>query len=511
MKRLSLVALAIALTAASFFQIRLTSAQEEATPVSDRGLARLEVISGEVAGRLDEIASKLDMSDPTTSRFGSLLDSPSGKIAIAGYLNALRGRSRDEARSEAIPRFVDNHFTRAPDGLVIRPESAESLERWASQANRLADDIGKMRNATSDMAAKMDTSTEAGGLFKRLLEDPQAPVAVLMNEMKGGDVISRYLSEALDRMLVDQGDGTFRIVESRRREAEQQVEQFERADKFNKRLRRELPNLAAEYAAEDEAHKRLIKYFQNPLTATVVAMELAGDTASVSEAVNKLHQHFEDVSADTPTGLKIANQEAWEKIDEIIGRVDRAGNILPRVKEKLAEISETLSKDDSLTARLAVQMKRDPVAVLLASELPYAEADPGEELRALLSEVMSESGGKLSINSDKEEEVAEKARELLQVCRRIRLYVGDIDEMLERVADREFVDSLGETGRYTMLDEIRRFAERHSPDPVALMQKDLLVQTSGSKLRVRDDRSEIVRRLVEQSEKVRAEAANDDF
>jgi hypothetical protein len=62
-----------------------------------------------------------------------------------------------------------------------------------------------------------------------------------------------------------------------------------------------------------------------------------------------------------------------------------------------------------------------------------------------------------------------------------------------------------------MLAQIRRFAERFRPDPVELMREELLVQTDGKKLRVRVDRRDIVRRLVEQSEKVRAEAGNDDF
>lgn len=508
-KRLSVAMLGLALIAASVIQIRLTSAQDRnATADTDQ----LRVISEDVAGQLSEIASQLDLSDVTTERFSSLLASPTGKIAVAGYLNALSGRSREEARAEAIPRFVEHHFSRAENGkLVVRPESEQAVVRWKRQSARLSDDIRKMRLTSGDIASKLDTSTEAGGLFKRLLQDPQAPVAVLLNEMDGGDVISRYLSQALDQMLVDQGNGTFRIVESKRREAERQIEQFERADKFSQRLGRELPNLAAEYADDDEAHQRLIKYLRDPLTSIVVAMELAGDAASVSRAVEALHEHFEQVSTDTPAGLKIAQEEAWEKIDEIFGRVDRASSILPRIKEKLGEISATLATDDPLTARLAAQMQRDPVAVLLASELPYAEADPGEELRVLLSDVLSESGGKLSINSDKEEQVAEKARELLQVCRRIRRYVSEIEDVLDNVADRELVEQLGDAGGYTMLNEIRRFAERHRPDPVALMQADLLVSADADKLRVREDRREIVRRLIEQSEQIRAEESIDDF
>lgn len=512
MKRLFFAALVFALITISCFQFRLTTAQDRNSPGDADGLADLQVLGDDLAGQLGNIASQLDLADPSTERFRSLLDSPSGKIAIAGYLNALTGRSLEDARSEAIPRFVETHFVREADGkLALRPESIEASARWTRQADRLADDIGNIQKATGEIAAKLDTSTEAGGLFKRLLQDPQAPVAVLISEMDGGDVISRYLSEALDRILVDQGDGTHRIVESKRREAREQVERFERACKFRERLLRELPLLANEYSTDDKPHQRLVEYLQNQHTASVVAMELANGSANVSAAVEQLHEHFEKASADTPTGLKVVNEEAWEKMDEIYGRVDRASSILPRVKEKLAEISESLTTDEPLTARLAIQMTQEPLAVMLASELPYAEANAGEELRAMLSDVLSESDGKLSINSDKQEEVAQKARELLQVCRKIRRYVLSVDEMLDQVADREFVAALGDAGRYTILDEIRRSAERHRPDPIALMREDLLSQTDSNKLRVREDKLEIVSRLIEQSEKVRAEAVKDDF
>ena len=63
-----------------------------------------------------------------------------------------------------------------------------------------------------------------------------------------------------------------------------------------------------------------------------------------------------------------------------------------------------------------------------------------------------------------------------------------------------------------MLSEIRNFAERHRPNPVALMRQQLLEPVDGSdKLRVQQQRRDVVRELVEQAEKVRDEASNDDF
>ncbi len=510
MKRFVLAALAVLLVIASFFQFRLTTAQENSEPDADA--PRMRVMSEEVAGGISEIASRLDRTDPTTQRFHGLLDGNAGRIAVAGYLNALSSQSRDEARNEAIPRFVDHHFVRGDDGkLVIRSESADAMQRWESRSQRVARSIENIRRVTDDIATRLDTSTEAGGLFKRLLEDPQAPVAVLMNEMDGGDVISRYLAKALGQILVDQGDGTFVVVGSRREEAAKQIERFELADEIAEKLKRELPLLAAEYSTHDEAHQQFVRYLNNPLIATVAALEIAESVDHAARGVEQLHRHFEEASVDTAEGLQMANEKSWEKMREIYARVDRAAGILPRVRERLAEISDTLDTDDSLTARLATQMRREPAAVLLAAELPYAEADPGEELRAMLSEVLTESGDQLSIATEREQELAAKSRELLQICRKIRRYTSDIDQMMTDFADQEFVARIGEAGRYAMLDEVRRFAERHRPDPITLLRDDLLVQTDSNQLRVREDRREVVRQLVQQSEKVRDEAVKDDF
>jgi hypothetical protein len=510
MKRIALTVLAATLTTLWCLSPRMTAAQEQ--PAEGQPPSTLQVIDPDTARQLAELASRLDTTDPTTERLGTLLNSPSGMIAVAGYLNELRGRSREQARADAIPRFIDHHFTQDAQGKwAVRPESAEAVQRWAAQSERLSGRLGKMTRTCDEIAEQLDTTTEAGGLLDRLLKDPQAPAAVLIGRMQGGDAITRLLSEALQRLLVDQGDGVFRIVDSQRRQATEQLDRFERADQICQRLRRELPALGAEYSAEDQPHRDLIAYLANPLTASVVALEMSEKDTAPAEAIDRLRQHFEAASVDTPTGLKINDKEAWDKLKEVFSRVDRVGNVLPQVQQQLADVAETLAADDPLAARLAAQMKREPLAVLLASELPYAEADPGEELKTLLSEVLNQADGKLSVRPEREEEVAAKARELLQDCRNLRRYLGELDDALAQLADDQLREKLGQTGRYTILEEVRRLAEQHRPDPIALLQADLLVVSDAGQLQVRQEQREIVRRLVEQSEKVNAEAANDDF
>lgn len=99
----------------------------------------------------------------------------------------------------------------------------------------------------------------------------------------------------------------------------------------------------------------------------------------------------------------------------------------------------------------------------------------------------------------------------MQTCRRVRRYTNGIERLFDEVADRELVDQLGEAGSYVILNEVRSFAEQYRPDPIELMKSDLLVEGDQDSWSVREDRREVVRELLTQAERVRNEAANDDF
>ena len=314
--------------------------------------------------------------------------------------------------------------------------------------------------------------------------------------------------------MVERADGSFQIVASKRDEALKHIERFEQADKIAQRLPSQLAVWAKEFADTDESHRKLVEYMNKPAMATVVAVQLSEEdhNRSPAAAVEHLFEQLEHASEETADGLSIQDAEAWAHLEEIFAAVDRAEALQDRVRQRLGEVAETLAIDDETSRRFAAVLRQQPMSVMVANELPYAEIDPGEELRAMLSEVLVQtSDNQLSVREDRAEEVAQRARELLRVCRAIRRHVVRVDELLEQLADREFVNAIGDSGRYLMLSEIHRFAESHRPDPVSLMQQEVLTETANGKLRIREDRREVVRRLVEESEQVRAESANDDF
>lgn len=512
MKRLVLVGVAIVLVGASFFQVRLTTAQDAGA----NGSPDLQVIDDTMAAELKQLVARLDTTDASTGQLASLYDSVEGKLAIAGALNQLARAARDDARDDAFPRFIEAHFETTSGGkLKLRSQHAERADRWKTKSKRWAENMDKLRQTTDEIAEQLDTSSDVGVVFKRLLKDEQAPAALLLFEMEGGgDLITRFISEAMDRILVQRADGAFEIVQSRRREAEIQVTRFELAGKLAKRLQREIAVFAKELDTSDEEHQQLAKYMSNPMMATVVALHLTEDdkVRSASAAVDRLFGQLDSVSVEAPGGVRIENEEAWSKFREIFVHVDRATELVPKVQMRLAELAETLTTDDELLKRFETQLGELPVAVLISAELPYAESDPGAELKALLSEVLVESdSGKLGIVEDRQEEVVQKATELLRTCRAIRRHVSGVDDLLGKMENQSFVAEIGDAGRYFILGQVRDFADRYRPDLVQLLAKEILEETDDGQFRVRPDQREIVAKLIDQAEKVRAEAANDDF
>jgi hypothetical protein len=81
-------------------------------------------------------------------------------------------------------------------------------QRWIAQSARLEKRMAEIQGEMVKLAADLETSSEAAGLFKRLLEDPQAAITVRISVVGGDDAIAKYLLEALGDLLVQQADGT---------------------------------------------------------------------------------------------------------------------------------------------------------------------------------------------------------------------------------------------------------------------------------------------------------------
>lgn len=527
MKRLLFGSLAAGLLTISAVQFQLVAAppekpseKTEAHHDAARGESQvpdLQVLSPAVMEQLSTLRQRLDRGDEATRMLEQLLASDAGQIAFAGALDQLSDRHRDEARADAIPRFVGRHFKEDDGGkLTILPEHSDLPQQWIARSQKLGDALGRLSKKMSDIADRIESSAEADLMAKRMLTHEYAALVITMEEFDGQvDPTDRVLAEAFEDLLVKRGDQMI-VVPTLGAEKRKQIERFERATEVFQRLERELKDYGEEFATPDERHKKLVAAMGTTPFVALVAIDVSEDNhPSAAGAVEEIFEHLEQASSDTPGGLVIREERAWEHLERVLERADRASDRLADAESSLKKFAANLDRTDPMTQRFAEQLENGVLKYHLAAEVPYAELDLAEVIEEMLSNVMEPVGDNgLKIREDVAGHVMERASEILSGCRRIRRYIRQIDTFVERVDDPQFASKLGPSGRLVLLSDIRDAVEQESVDAMSLLEKELF-QNGGegpnAKLTIRPDRTHVVRELAKRVEELKAELASDDF
>lgn len=514
MKRLSLGLLATGLLAVSAFQFRLIAASPDETSGSG-GDSKLQILSADSKDQLKALRQRLNSNDKATSDLKQLLTGEAGQVAFAGAIDQLKGKYRETARAEAIPRFVEKHFVVSPENkLTLRDESHDTAESWIARSKHLGEVLDSMQQRLQSVAERLDDSTETNRMAQRMLTDDHVAFAIMLEEFDGrSDPIDLFLSKALEKILVRRGDKMV-VVPTLPEEGRRQIERFEMATKVFEKLQRELPEFADEFAQKDARHKQFIAKLDDPTMSAVLALHLTrNNPASASTAIDELFSQLEKVSRDTPDGLVIDNDEAWQNIDELTDAADRAGKRIDAVRDRLTRLAADLDLDDPMTARFASEMKSGVIAYQVAADVPYDDFDLGKQVESIISQVMEPSGtDRLRIRDDAAAQVEQRAAELLGNCRTIRRYLRRVDDVLDRLSDRELADALDGPGRMLLLAEIRRSAERGQTQLLDLLAEEFfVVDETTRELTVRPERAELVEQLIRRANELEHELSKDDF
>ncbi|QEG01994.1 BlaR1 peptidase M56 [Stieleria maiorica] len=519
MKRLLLGLIAAGLVFLSAVQFRLVAADNDAPgqggETSDGRSASLQVLSSDSKDQIQTLRRRLNPSDKASSQLAQLLDSESGQVAFAGVIDLLKGKYRETARAEAIPRFVEKHFDVAPDGtLALRGDSRQAAESWVQQSRQLGQVLDSMQRRMKGVAERLDDSTETNQMARRMLTDEHVGYAIMLDEFDGrSDPIELFLGKALEKVLVRRGDKMV-VIPTLGADGRRQIERFELATKVFEKLKRELPDFASEFATPDERHERLVAKLDDPAMAAVVALHLTKEhTSSATAAVDDLFVQLEKISRDTAAGLVIENEEAWQNLEELLEMADRAGNRIDAVRDRLIQIEKDLDKSDPLTQRFATQIKSGVIAFQVAVDVPYADFDLGKHVEGMISQVMEPEGENgLRVRDDAADQVNQRAGELLTACRTIRRYLRRVDDMRDSMADRQLAESLEGPGRMLLLTEIRRLAEQSQPDTTELLAKEFfVVDEATGQWTVHPQRAEVVGQLTRRAAELEHELAKDDF
>ncbi|QDV42445.1 Regulatory protein BlaR1 [Stieleria neptunia] len=517
MKRLVLMLLAAGLLTLSAVQFRLVAADAggQGESISADASATLQVVSSDSKDLIETLRQRLNPDDKASSDLKQLLASESGQVAFAGVIDLLKGKYRESARAEAIPRFVEKHFEAAPDGtLALRGSSRLAADAWVQRSRQLGEVLDSMNRRMKGVADRLEDSGDVNQMARRMLTDQHVGYAIMLDEFDGrSDPIELFLGKALEKILVRRGDKLV-VIPTLSGDARRQIERFELATDVFDKLKVELPIFAAEFDTPDDRHKRFVAKLKDPAMAAIVALHVSKESmSSPTAAVDDLFAKLETVSRDTAKGLVIDDEEAWGTLEELLEFADRAGKRIDAVRDRLVRTAADLDTSDPMTQRFAAQMKTGVIAYQVAVDVPYAEFDLGKQVEGMVSQVMEPAGAdRLRVRDDAADQVNQRAGELLAACRTIRRYLRRIDDVRDRMADRELAESLDGPGRMLLLTEIRRSAEQSQLDAMELLAKEFFVlDETTNQLTVHPERAEVVDQLAGRAMELEQELKKDDF
>lgn len=520
MKRLLFVLLAAGLLTLSTIQFRLVaadpddpSATSEVTGADDE--SGLRVLSPDSKTRMQNLRQRLNTNDKPSADLKALLGSESGQIALAGLINGLEGKYRDLARAEAVPRFVQRHFKITGDEkLNLRSDSRSVASSWVAQSKQLGETLDSMQGRMQSIADRIDGSTEADQMARRMLTDNHAAFAIMLEEFDGrSDPIDLFLTKALEKVLVKRGDKMI-VIPTLGSDGQRQIGRFELATKVFEKLKTELPDFSKEFAKPDDRHEALIEAMNKPTMAAIVALHMTkDDTASASGTVDRLFEQLEQITRDTAGGLVIEDEKAVETLQEMVDLTNRVDKRIDAVKVGLARVASTVDVSDPMSARFAKQMRTGVIAYQVAGEIPYAELDLGKQVEGMISKVMEPVGAnKLRVKQENADEVNKRAGEILTACRTIRRYLRRVDSIRDRMTDRELAESLEGPGRMVLFAEVRRSIREGAVPSMEILEKEMFtVDDETDELTVRPERVQVVEQLARRAKELEQELSKDDF
>lgn len=523
MKRSLFVVLTIGLLTLSMIQFRLiagdpdspnaASEKDQAAVASDG--TGLQVLSGDMKGRMHQVRERLNSKDKASADLRTLLGSESGQIAVAGLLSELEGKYRDDARAEAVPRFIEMHFeTTDDDKLTLRKSSESTSISWVRQSKTLGETLDSMQQRMQSIADRIDQAREVDQMATRMLIDEHAAFAIMLDHFDGqSDPIDLFLKESLAKVLVKRGDKMI-VIPTLGAEGRRKIASFELATKVYKKLSNELPAFAKEFATPDERHVGLVKALNQPTMAAIVALHVSkNESASASATVDRLFEQLESATRDTAEGLIIEEEQAWETLQELVDLTDRADKSIDSVKDRLAKIASDIDVTDPASARFASELSTGVIAYQVAAEIPYGDLDLGNQIEAMVSQVMEPTAeNKLRVRDDKADEVSQRASEILAACRTIRRHLGRVDSMRDSMTNRELAELLAGPGRMVLFAEVRRSVKENKVPLMEILEQEMFtVDETTHELTVRPDRTQVVDQIARRAKELERELSKDDF
>ncbi len=301
-RRVSLMALIVAIVALGWINIRLVAGPPVATnPIVLASVQ--EDDEPQLAPKIETMAGKIDVADEIAKQFVGVLKTPAGKVAVSNRVSVIEGEMRRRDSEAAIPEFFAN----------LTPDDHNKIKEAVALAQH---DIEQLDTALTNLKTQMNGETEADQMLTRLLEHENAPEILYFSRMRQQMRPGRArLMQRLGRFLADDGSGKLVVRESARDGLEKQLGNINAATKHLAFVQKELKSWSDEVFEEDELHKIVKKGLGDPnLAARVLSMSIGRSGMDQQKPAEQYFRFLESILEDGPEGSTKAKPKNLSRI-----------------------------------------------------------------------------------------------------------------------------------------------------------------------------------------------------
>jgi beta-lactamase regulating signal transducer with metallopeptidase domain len=492
---------------------------EPENPKRDSAVSSSEDVLGgsRLQERLDDLAERIVIGQSEVlARFVKVLKTEAGRVVIADRMALVeQNAARQQAASTSWETFLATRFQESDNGLKVRPEYAQEMDRYVRTVERGTEAVQLMVPVFQEVAEALVSESEAAGLLKRFLLHEAACAAVYYHELRSNLHPSlREIEGQLEDLIVRTAAGHYVIRPARRVEIAQQLSQLEKRSSLLDDLHQELCAWAGEMVDNDPPSKRVEQMLRSRPFAAFLAFQSVPDRSNfTSDDLEGIFALLEEATDDTASGLKLnPDSDAARSLLEYVDRFSAMWEQREILRESLAQLLDLIEERDELHRRLKSLMQSEDAFVALAVSIDYAGRSAADAAREWLSNRVTKNDmGRYELTVESPDQLIEELRNYFSEFREIRRRGRSIDVLAARLEDQTLKNAMQSyLGKLLLRDLVEQAAVTADLDPLQLwIEEHFEEQAQG--LVLREGAEGAIADVIEQAEQLEAQLKQVDF
>lgn len=467
--------------------------------------------------RLEDLANRVVTGDDENlQRFVRLLHTEVGRVVMADRAAlAAQNTASNQDASGLWETFVDKCFDEQNDALVVKTEHASAFATYLDMVERGNAAAVEIASVFREVAAVLDTDSEAAAMLKRFLLHNAAAVVVYYRELRATlhpgveDIVAHF-----DDILVRVQGGRYLVRPARRAAVAKRLIHAEARSVVLRRLHEELQAWADELLEEDMLHRQVKELLRSRAFAEYLAAQTVDESALVrDEDLDNIFSELEEATDDVAAGLRLnQNADACRSLLQKSERFSSMWQARDAVRELLNRLIQRIDEEDDLHARLKRYLATDTALVSLMVAMDYSPRSPAAGAHEWLSHrVTRNDNGQYRLTAESPEELTNELAGYFSEFRELRRRGRRIDEFATRLADprlKQAVQSF--LGKLMLRDLMQNLAVPQDVDGLQ-MWIDIHFEESAEGLVLRDGAAAGIADVLKQAAELETQLQQTDF